>query len=195
MGDRRDQLSAEEELELVRGCAGGDPACWHRLYLSYRRDAWRILCRILGPSQDLEDLVQTVFIKVHRSLGRFEGRSRFSTWLYRICVHVAMDHLRRKQRRREIADLEAAGPLVHPGADPSEQAMHRQAVSRLQRALAKLKEAKRNVLILHDLMEVPADEIGRLLDIPVPTVRTRLFHARRELARQLVRQKRDRNRP
>jgi RNA polymerase sigma-70 factor (ECF subfamily) len=144
-----------------------------------------VLFRILGPVADLEDLVQTVFIKVYRTLDRFEGRSKLSTWLYRICVHVAMDHLRRKKRKKPTQDLESAPPLADSRADPSQVAEMIEAVEHLQQALTRIKEPKRTVLVLHDLMEVPAEEIASMLNAPVPTVRSRLFYARRELARAL----------
>ncbi len=181
--------SKEAEKELIAGCRRGEPACWQRLFVEYRPDAWRILCRILGSTDELEDLVQQVFIKVHRSLGRFEGRSRFSTWLYRICVHVAMDHLRKKKRRREVPDMDAVEALADPGADPGAVILRKEVAARLNRALARLKEAKRNVVVLHDLMEVPTEEISRSLGVPAATVRTRLFYGRRELARHLSKQK------
>jgi RNA polymerase sigma-70 factor (ECF subfamily) len=180
--------SMQAERELIAGCQRGDQACWQRLIQIHREDAWRILARLLGPDSELEDLVQKVFIKVHRSLGRFEGRSRFTTWLYRICVHVAMDHLRHKRRSREVPDPDTVAAQADPGADPSDALVQRQAAERLNRALAHIKEAKRNVLVLHDLMEVPAEEIALSLGIPAATVRTRLFHGRRELARHLARQ-------
>jgi RNA polymerase sigma-70 factor (ECF subfamily) len=189
MAENADRPSVEAERELVAGCQRGDAACWERLYVTYRRDAWRILARMLGPGDELEDLVQRVFIKVYRSLDRFEGRSRFTTWLYRICVHVAMDHLRRRQRRREVSDPQAAAALADDRADPGAALARREAAAELQAGLARLKPDKRQVLVLHDLMEVDTEEIARSLGIPAATVRTRLFYGRRALARQLARQR------
>ena len=177
--------SQSEERELVKGCLEGNQASWRRFYETYRDEARAVLFRVLGPVADLEDLVQTVFIKVYRTLNRFEGRSKISTWLYRICVHVAMDHLRQKKRKKPTADLESAPPLADGRADPSRVAEMIEAVEHLQQALARIKEPKRTVLVLHDLMEVPAEEIASTLNAPVPTVRSRLFYARRELARAL----------
>jgi RNA polymerase sigma-70 factor (ECF subfamily) len=177
--------SLPEERELIRGCLEGNQASWRQFYETYRDEARAVLYRVLGPVADLEDLVQTVFIKVYKTLGRFEGRSKISTWLYRICVHVAMDHLRQKKRRKPTSDLESAPPLTNGRADPSQVAEMIEAVEHLQQALTRIKEPKRTVLVLHDLMEVPAEEIASELNAPVPTVRSRLFYARRELARAL----------
>lgn len=174
-----------EERELIKGCLAGNQASWRRFYQTYREEARAVLFRVLGPVADLEDLVQTVFIKVYRTLNRFEGRSKISTWLYRICVHVAMDHLRQKKRKKPTQNLQSIPPLVDGRSDPSEVAEMIEAVEHLQQALTRIKEPKRTVLVLHDLMEVPAEEIATELDAPVPTVRSRLFYARRELARAL----------
>ena len=176
---------SQSEMELIRGCLEGNQASWRRFYETYRDEARAVLYRVLGPVADLEDLVQTVFIKVYKTLGRFEGRSKISTWLYRICVHVAMDHLRKKKRQKPTSDLESAPPLTNGRADPSRVAEMIEAVEHLQEALERIKEPKRTVLVLHDLMEVPAEEIAATLNAPVPTVRSRLFYARRELARAL----------
>jgi RNA polymerase sigma-70 factor (ECF subfamily) len=177
------------EQALVQGCLGGNPDCWQRFYLGYRREVWGVLHRLLGSSPEVEDLTQTVFFKAHRSLHRFEARSRLSTWLYQICVHVAMDHLRSSRRRRTMVDLDHAAPLSDPRPDPCSLAEQKESSRRLGLALAKIKDAKRTVLVLHDLMDVSAEEIARSLTTPVPTIRSRLFHARRELARHLARQK------
>ena len=177
---------AQEERDLIRGCLEGNQASWRQFYEIYRDEARAVLFRILGPVADLEDLVQTVFIKVYRTLDRFEGRSKISTWLYRICVHVAMDHLRSKKRQKPTVDLQSAPPQADPRADPSEVSEMIEAVEHLQQALTRIKEPKRTVLVLHDLMEVPAEEIASTLNAPVPTVRSRLFYARRELARALT---------
>lgn len=179
------RLQRKEERDLIRGCLEGNQASWRQLYQRYQGEARAVLFRILGPVADLDDLVQTVFVKVYRTLDRFEGRSKLSTWLYRICVHVAMDHLRIKKRQKATVGLENAPPQADPRADPSAVTEMIEAILHLQKALTRIKEPKRTVLVLHDLMEVPAEEIASTLNAPVPTVRSRLFYARRELARAL----------
>ena len=98
-----------------------------------------------------------------------------------------MDYLRKKKRRKPEIDLDAIAPPASPNPGPHQQLESKQAIDRLGRALSKLKETKRNVLVLHDLMEVSAEEIASMHGIPVPTVRSRLFYARKELARLLAR--------
>ena len=112
----------EEEKELIRACLQGDNASWQRLYRQYRGEAWSVLFRLLGPSTDIEDLIQTVFLKVFRSLKHFQGRSKLSTWLYSICVHVAMDHRRKKGRQGKNASPDLLGTLPSPEPDPCREA-------------------------------------------------------------------------
>ncbi len=137
----------------------------------------------------MEDLVQKVFIKVHKSLRNFEGRSKFSTWLYRICIHVAMDDIRRQKRRREHMDTDSLDRVETSQTGPMETLAHKEELAMLNRALSRMKKQKRTVVVLHDIMEVSSEEIASSLGIPPATVRTRLFYGRRELARHLANQR------
>ncbi|MBW1808223.1 MAG: sigma-70 family RNA polymerase sigma factor [Deltaproteobacteria bacterium] len=189
MSQKPDRLSKADEQALIDDCLAGNQAAWQLLYEKYRSVAWAVLTRVLGHSSDLEDLVQTVFIKVYRSLHKFEGRSKLSTWLYTICIHVAMDYRRKVSRQKKTTDVDDLPQLASNDPDPHQQAERAEAISILGRALSKMKEPKRNIIVLYDIMEVPADEIASMLGTPVPTVRSRLFYARRELARLLSRTK------
>jgi RNA polymerase sigma-70 factor (ECF subfamily) len=178
-----------EERELIRACLRGDDPSWQRLYRQYRGEAWSVFLRLLGPTADIEDLIQTVFLKVFRSLKHFQGRSKLSTWLYSICVHVALDHQRKRSRQGKKANPDLLPSLPSPEPDPCREAELAEERALLGQALSKMKKAKRTVLVLYDLMDVPAEEIASMLGTPVPTVRSRLFYARRELARLLTRAK------
>jgi RNA polymerase sigma-70 factor (ECF subfamily) len=185
--DARIRQTDEQEQALLDGCRRGDAGCWEQLYGLHRATAARALFRILGPCSELEDLVQTVFLRVLAGLDRFEGRSRFSTWLGAISANVAMEHLRKSKKNRVVLDEAAPERLVDPRPGPARQAVGRQELDRLQACMGRLTEKKRMVLLLHDVQQIPAEEIAWLLDIPQATVRTRLFHARRELARRMAR--------
>ncbi len=182
--------SRGNEKELVRACLQGDQASWQRLYREYRKEAWSVLYRLLGPLPEIEDLVQTVFFKVYKSLGKFEGRSKLSTWLYSICMHVAMDHRRKKGRQGTSANPEILPSLPSPDPDPCREAERTEERVLLGQALSRMKSPMRTVLVLYDLMDVSAEEIAAMLGTPIPTVRSRLFYARKELAKLLTRSKR-----
>jgi RNA polymerase sigma-70 factor, ECF subfamily len=179
-------LTQEEENQLLEGCRRGDPSCWEHLYQSFRPDVARMLLRIIGACNELEDLVQTVFLRVYRGLDRFEGRSRFATWLYGICSYVSMEYIRKKKRRREVQNEKATDNVADPGADPYTLMIGKKTMILLQQSLEKIKEKKRKVLILHDIMGVPAGEIAQMLNVSTATVRSRLFHARREVAQKMA---------
>ena len=141
---------------------------------------------MLGPSPDLEDVVQDIFIQVHRSLPDFRGQAKFSTWLHRVAVNVVL-MARRRARSRPAFAAEEAGRYE---ADDRPLPDHELARARRLRAfrvlLDKLSEKKRTVFVLHEIEGMSPAQIAEVVVCPVLTVRTRLFYARRELA-QLMR--------
>ena len=125
---------------------------------------------MLGTSRDLDDVVQNVFVQVHRSLQTFRGDSRLSTWLHRLTVNVVLMH-RRSLRSRPVLT----------GDPPDDDAARRERMRAFERVLAKLSDKKRIVFVLHELEGVSPAEIAQIVGAPVLTVRTRLFYARREV--------------
>jgi RNA polymerase sigma-70 factor (ECF subfamily) len=140
---------------------------------------------MLGPSADTEDVVQEVFLQVHKSLGEFRGQAKFSTWLHRVTVNVVL-MVRRAARSRPVFSGE---PLSDVEPDrrllPDEDAARHQRIAAFRRLLDRLPEKKRTVFILHEIEGMSPAEIGEIVDAPVLTVRTRLFYARRELAEMM----------
>lgn len=159
------------------------------IYREQRGRLFAVVRSVIGDSDELEDVLQLVFIEVHRCLPRFEGRSRLSTWLYRIAVNVALQHLRKRRRKRwlvlgptgEEAKLHAA-----PGDDHL-RAEDRALLREVMRSLDVLTEKKRVVWQLHELQGLEPQEIGEILDIPTNTVRSRLLAARKEVMDDLER--------
>ncbi len=169
-------LSADSLLER---CRSGEAAAFRELYRRYQRQVASQLA-FLVPRSDLEDTLQEVFIEVFRSLKKFEGRSAFTTWLYRLTVHVAMKS-RRRQVRSRLDVVEELPETVDPSAGPQESALTVERRARVEALLEKLSPKKRTVLVLHDLRGMEASRIAEVLDTNILTVRTRLFYARREL--------------
>ena len=123
---------------------------------------------------------QDVFVEVYRSLKRFEGRSAFTTWLYRLTVHVAMK-ARRKHTRSRLDIVEELPDAVDPSAGPDDATLSAERQARVEELLQQLSPKKRAVLVMHDLRGMEAQRIAEILDTNILTVRTRLFYARREL--------------
>lgn len=163
-------------LERARA---GDLSAFRELYAQHHRQVARQLC-FLVPRDEVEDVLQDVFVEVFRSLPRFQGKSAFSTWLYRVAVHVAMKARRKHARARldlvdDVPEQEASGP------SPTDVSLSAERQARVEALLQKLAPKKRTVLVMHDLQGMEAAQIAEVLDTNILTVRTRLFYARREL--------------
>jgi RNA polymerase sigma-70 factor (ECF subfamily) len=182
-GERHAQRDPAEDRELVHRCLQGDEQAFERLYLRHRGVVAGLVYRMLGPSPELEDLVQEVFLQVLRSLASFREEARFSTWLYRIALNVVLMQRRASARRpRLVAEEHAAAPL--DAAPSAHEALEtRRRVAALYELLGRLSDKKRTVFVLHELEGLTPARISEIVGAPVLTVRTRLFYARRDLAR------------
>jgi RNA polymerase sigma-70 factor (ECF subfamily) len=187
-----------DEAELVRRCRAGERAAQDELYKRHRRQVAANLYRVMGQRDDLDDLVQEVFVIAFRGLPRFRGDARLSTWIYRICVNVALAKIRSKARRppplsltpSAVETVEGGAPPPAPGRRPPpapEQALRqRQDRERVYRVLETMSPKKRMVLYLHEIEGRDLKEIAYVIDANPVTVRTRLFYARREFYRLLA---------
>ncbi|MBM4779188.1 MAG: sigma-70 family RNA polymerase sigma factor [Archangiaceae bacterium] len=164
---------------LVDRAKAGDVSAFRELYAQHQRQVSRQLA-FLVPRSDLEDVLQDVFIEVFRSIKRFEGKSAFTTWLYRVTVHVAMKS-RRKHTRSRLDVVEDVPEQVDERARPEDVSLSAERQARVEALLEQLSPKKRAVLVMHDLQGVDAQTIAQVLDTNILTVRTRLFYARREL--------------
>lgn len=174
------------EQALIGRCRAGDRSAQDEFYGRYKRLVAANLYRVIGRHGELEDLVQDAFVIAFRGLAGFRGDAKLSTWLYRICVNVALAHLR-KQRRKptglQVENLEVTASnqqLLGSPESPMRAVERRQAAERVYRALDTLAPKKRLVLYLHEIEGRDLTEIAYLVDSNAVTVRTRLFYARRE---------------
>jgi RNA polymerase sigma-70 factor (ECF subfamily) len=185
-------LSPVDEADLIERCRKGERAAQDALYGRFRRQVAATLYRVLGDRTDLDDLVQEVFVIGFRGLATFRGDARLSTWLYRICVNVALGRIRSRTRRPPpigVADLEAVSSSSADAEHPEtpERALERQQDrARVYAALDRMAPKKRIVLYLHEIEGLDLKDIAYLVDANAVTVRTRLFYARKEFYRVLV---------
>jgi len=169
--------------DLVARCQSGDKDALGELYRQYRSEVARNLHRMLGPGRvDLEDVLQEVFIEVFRSIARFRGDAKISTWLYRVCVNVALQRLRKRKRRAEVSadDVGERAPDLHGAETPERELDNRRRLDAVYRILDELSPKKRVVFILHEIEGREPKEIAGIVGAPVLTVRTRLHYARKE---------------
>ncbi len=160
-----------------------------RLFREHAADVYRMLGRLLGReagSADLEDLTQQVFIAAHRALPRFRGGSSPRTWLLGIASNLAMVFLRGKGRRLRLFHALEREPIRDTVRSAEDVIEARERLRIVSRCLEMLNPKKRMVYVLHELEGLGTREIAEVLNTKETTVRTRLFHARKELARHLL---------
>jgi RNA polymerase sigma-70 factor, ECF subfamily len=171
---------------LVERCQRGDTEAFRELFHAHRQDVTRLAHRMLGRPTDLEDVVQEVFLQVHRSIRDFRHGARFSTWLYRVTVNVVLMHRRAAKSRPVFGEAPDSLAAIDPRPHADEQLERRRRVRAFHRLLDRLSEKKRVVFVLHELEGLAPGEIAKIVGSPVLTVRTRLFYARRELLAMLA---------
>jgi RNA polymerase sigma-70 factor, ECF subfamily len=174
-----------EPDEMVARCQRGDGEAFRQLFLRHRSDVARLVFRMVGPRDELEDIVQEVFLQVHRSLKDFRGQSKFSTWLHRVTVNVVLMHRRAAKSRPQLVQPQPEETQPDSRLSPDEDAARLERMRAFRRVIDRLAEKKRTVFLLHELEGLAPTEIATIVGAPVLTVRTRLFYARRELAEML----------
>ncbi|MBI5507262.1 MAG: RNA polymerase sigma factor [Deltaproteobacteria bacterium] len=174
---------------LARRSQDGDAEATRQLFDLLVADVHRIVWRLLGPDPEHEDVCQSVLVAVHQALAGFRHQSQLSTWLYRICIRTAARHRRKAFRfRRLFAGPEAAAAEpATPDPSPEERVANRERAAAARAALFRMGARKRTVYQLVELEGLAPDQVAAIVDAPLATVHTRLFHARRELARALCR--------
>ena len=172
--------------DLVARCRAGEPAAFRQLFREHRVAVTRLVHRMTGGSPDLEDLVQEVFVQVHKSLGGFRREAQVGTWIYRIAVNVVLMHRRAQRSRLTSLPVPLEAVSVNEAEQPDEQLARRRRVAALYRLLDRMSEKKRTVYVLHELEGMTPSEISKVVGAPVLTVRTRLFYARRTLLAEMT---------
>jgi RNA polymerase sigma-70 factor (ECF subfamily) len=166
------------DIEMVARCRRGDGSAWRVLYDRYAPVVYRFLSAFGVPSEDREDAAQEVFVAVYRSLGRFRGEARLSTWIYRIAARHAGRIARRRRVRGLLSTLLVREPPPPPAPDPSERS---ERLQMLDEMVSKLSPKKRLVLVLFEIEGVPIEEVAKIAGCPENTAWSRLHYARAEL--------------
>ena len=178
----------EEERQLVRLAQSGEEAAFEELIRRHQQRVFGLVSGILRRREDVEDVVQQVFLKVFVSLKRFDQRAAFSTWLYKISVNECWDYLRKKKVRplvyeadlseEQVSRLDGMVSAEQPPASSSDRA---EARDLLERMMEKLPEQDRQLLVLKEVEGFSVQELAEILDLNVNTVKVRLFRARARL--------------
>jgi RNA polymerase sigma-70 factor (ECF subfamily) len=185
----------DSDANLVARSLEGDLPSFERLVSRYQNKIMGYSARMLSDHDEAEDVAQEVFIKAYRSLESFRGESSFSTWLYRIATNLCIDRMRKKKRSPQQAysldepidkDEDKGGREVPDySAEPTRNVEREELRLRVREMVAEMPEKLRAVLVMCDMQGMAYEDIAKVLDVPIGTVKSRLFHARADLGRRL----------
>ena len=170
------------DKDLLDRYLTGDTSAFHELMTRHEDRVFSVCMRIMGDREAALDATQETFLTVYRKANRFSGRSAFTTWLYRVTVHTCYDQLRRT-RRHQADPLDDAPAARDPTSQDQLDAT--EVRGEIEAALAELPDEFRSAIVLVDMQDLSLKEVSQILKVPVGTVKSRLFRARRLLAESL----------
>jgi len=177
--------SANIDNELVARVQKGDKAAFDLLVKKYQHKIFSLISRYIRDHAEVMDVAQDAFIKAYRALPRFRGDSAFYTWMYRIAINTAKNHLAAKNRRPPASDIDsseaenyAVGDALREHASPESLLMRDEMRELVHDTLSELPDELRTALSLREFENMSYEEIASIMDCPVGTVRSRIFRAR-----------------
>lgn len=178
-------MAEDTDKELVKRVQKGDQAAFDMLFARYQVKILNLISRYVRDSEEVQDVAQEAFIKAYRALPRFRGDSAFYTWLYRIAINTAKNHLVARSRRPpsmdvdiQDADYRDDADMLRDTEDPESALSRDQLQETIHKALADLPDDLRSALTLREFDGLSYEQIAQVLDCPVGTVRSRIFRAR-----------------
>ncbi|QJQ04709.1 RNA polymerase sigma factor RpoE [Undibacterium piscinae] len=188
-------MTTEREIDqlLVERVQHGDKKAFELLVSKYQRKLMRLVSRLVHDQAEAEDVVQEAFIKAYRALANFRGDAAFYTWLYRIGINTAKNHLVSQGRRAPTstdADIEEAETFVDADGlkdmnTPESLLASKQIAATVNSAMMSLPEELRNAISLREIEGMSYEEISEVMSCPIGTVRSRIFRAREAIADKL----------
>lgn len=178
-------MAEDTDKELVKRVQKGDQVAFDMLFARYQVKILNLISRYVPDSEEVQDVAQEAFIKAYRALPRFRGDSAFYTWLYRIAINTAKNHLVARSRRPpsmdvdiQDADYRDDADMLRDTEDPESALSRDQLQETIHKALADLPDDLRSALTLREFDGLSYEQIAQVLDCPVGTVRSRIFRAR-----------------
>lgn len=182
----------EPDADVLRRAQSGDEAAFGQLMRTYYERTFRLVYAIVRHDADARDVCQDIWLTVWRELPKFRGEARFTTWLHPIATRRALDHLRKRRRWFDrFLPFDTDEPAVETAPEPAttddagKQAEGNERQAALQAAISALPPKLRAVLALREVEGLSYEEIAAAVAIPTGTVMSRLYHARRLLAKKL----------
>lgn len=184
-----------EDKKLIEKAAGGDVEAFEKIIEEYQNIVYSIALRMSGNETDAFDMAQEVFIKLYRNLSKFDGRSKLSTWIYRVASNTCLDELKKRKRIRdntkslneefETADDNVVLEIKDTKPLPEEEIENSEIKETLNSAILKLSDQHKEVIILRDIEGFSYEEIADITKNSVGTVKSRLSRARAALRKIL----------
>ena len=186
--DQRTKTTARADRPTwIAGCCAGEPAAVAAMFSEHCATVERVISRLVGPTPDLEDLVQTTFIEAMRGIQRYRGEASIKTWITSIAVHVAQHHLRSGQMRRLAPlDLVPEARVASLAPNPETQLDERRLSARLHAMLDSIPARQRIALLLFTVDGRSVEEVAALMGASQTTTRSRVFFARRALRAKIA---------
>lgn len=173
--------AAKSDVELVEGLCARDERAFAGFYRAHAARVHRVALRLVGRPADADDITQRVFEKAWHALPRFRAEARLSTWLHRVTVNACLDHLRAAGRRPNGEELHPT--LADPRPDPEMQVSSEQTSALVERAILRLPEKYRVVIVLRDIEGHSYKAMRAILRLPITTLKMRAVRGREQLAR------------
>lgn len=190
-GDGKDREEANElDVALMRRVRDGDFDAFEQLIQIHQHSVLGTVAKMLGNPSDAEDIAQQVFIRVWKSASRYEPQARFTTWLFTIARNLVFNEVRRR-RRKPTVSVQEREETTHRtledlhGRSPDEDLLQAELERSVDRAIEDLPEKQRLAVVLRRYEEMPYEEIGAVLGMSVPAVKSLLFRARTQLKESL----------
>jgi len=185
-------LNNSEET-IIKEAQNGNDASFEKLMKLYQDRAYAIAYGIMGNSHDAYDMVQDSFIKIYKNINKFNFKSKFNTWIYRIVKNTCIDELRKQKRKKTVSlngifnhnDEEVAFQYKDQSKSIEEIIEEKEVSKILKQEIEKLSYEQRSVLILYDIKGYDYKEISKIMEVNLGTVKSRLFRARNNLAKLL----------
>jgi RNA polymerase sigma-70 factor, ECF subfamily len=175
------------DAECVRRLQQGETNAFEILVRRHQKTIFNLVYRMLGDYDEAAEIAQEAFLSAYRAIGGFRGDANFSTWLYRIALNHATTRRRSMAHwQQHTVPIETTEPVGDNHLDPAAMVEQKEIRERVQKALNSLEPDDAAIILLKDLQDMPYEEVARILEIPLGTVKSRLHRARQALKSQLV---------
>jgi RNA polymerase sigma-70 factor (ECF subfamily) len=178
---------AISDRECIQRLQEGKLDAFEVLVRRHQKPIFNLVYRLLGDYDEAAEIAQEAFLSAYKALGQFRGEANFSTWLYRIALNHASTRRRRLvSSQKWSVPLDGTDPVDERLIDPAETFEQKEIQERVQSALNSLEPDDAAIILLRDMQDVPYQEVARMLNVPVGTVKSRLYRARQALKTKLA---------